>query len=104
MLLLLRVPDRLQAYLLRDLLAMNGITAHVFNEHVTSIVGEIPPDAATPQLWLDDERDLRRAEAVLEAHAADAKRMGPVYCRGCGEENPSTFETCWNCGVCIWPA
>ena len=104
MLLLLRVPDRLQAYLLRDILGMNGIKAHVFNEHVGSIVGEVPPDVATPQLWLDDERDLARAQAVLRAHAAASRRMSAVFCRGCGEENPSTFEMCWNCGHCIVPA
>ncbi len=104
MLLLVRPGDRIQAYLLRDILGMHGIRAHVFNEHMTSIVGDVPPDIAMPQLWLDDERDLARAQTVLTAHAADAKRSTSNFCRGCGEENPPAFETCWSCGSCIWPA
>ena len=103
MLLLVRSPDRLQAYLLRDILRMHGIAAHVFNEHMTSIVGDVPPDVAMPQLWLDDERDLDRARAVLAAHAQDARRNGARICRACGEENPATFELCWNCRANIWP-
>lgn len=104
MLLLLRPPDRVQAYLLRDLLRMHGITAHVFNEHMTSIVGDVPPDIAMPQLWLDDERDLERARAVLRTHAEEARCTTPNFCRDCGEENPPTFEMCWNCGTYIWSA
>jgi len=102
MLLLLRPPDRTQAYLLRDLLLRHGIDAHVFNEHMTSIVGDVPPDIAMPQLWLDDERDLARARAILEAHAAEARCTTPSFCGDCGEENPPTFELCWNCGTYIW--
>ncbi len=48
----------MHAYILRDILAMSGIKAHVFNEHMSSIVGDVPPDIAMPQLWLDDDADL----------------------------------------------
>ena len=34
---------RVEAYLLVDRLAHAGIKAHVFNEHTSSIVGEVPP-------------------------------------------------------------
>ncbi len=103
MLLLLRPGDRLQAYMLRDILRMHGIAAHVFNEHMTSIVGDVPPDIAMPQLWLDDERDLVRAQDVLREHAAQSQRRGRTFCPGCQEENPATFEVCWNCGRTFWP-
>lgn len=99
MLLFRRFPDRMQAYLLRDILAMHGITAHVFNEHMSSIVGDVPPDVAMPQLWLDDEADLPRAEAVLKAQAAEARRTGTIFCGHCREPNPANFEVCWNCGA-----
>src|SRR5204863_238129 len=39
MMLLVRA-DRTQAYLLKDILAQNGIKAHVFNENMSSIVGD----------------------------------------------------------------
>lgn len=103
MLLLLRTSDRVQAYLLRDILAMQGIKAHVFNEHMTSIVGDLPPDVAMPQLWLDDERDLSRAQAVLKTHADSSQRTGGNACPECGEENPPAFEVCWRCGRYLFP-
>jgi len=97
MLLLCRVSDRLQAYVIRDVLQRNGITAHVFNEHMTSIMGEIPPEVALPQVWLDDDADRAQALAVLRDHHAQAQRTGVVFCRACREENPATFEICWAC-------
>jgi len=104
MLLFVRAADRIQAYLLRDLLQMHGIKAHVFNEHMTSIVGDVPPDVAMPQVWLDDDSDAERARAVLERHARAAERKEDVQCSGCGEANPPAFELCWKCGTYIWPA
>jgi hypothetical protein len=102
MILLLRPAHRLQVYVLRDILRMHGIAAHVFNEHMASIAGEVPPDVAGVELWLDDERDLERARAVLAAHASEGARTGPVACTRCGEDNPPNFELCWNCGAYIW--
>lgn len=97
MILLLRT-DRTQAYLLRDELARHGITTHVFNENMASIVGEVPPDVALPQVWLDDEVDLPRATALLRDYHALRCRDGIVFCTDCHEENPATFEICWACG------
>jgi Putative prokaryotic signal transducing protein len=97
MILLVRI-DRMQAYMLRDLLVMRGIKAHVFNENTSSIVGEVPPDVALPQVWLDDEADRDRAAAVLREYEADRSRTGSIHCAKCLEENPATFELCWKCG------
>lgn len=92
--------DRLQAYLLRDKLAHHGIVAHVLNLHAQGAVGELPPESALPQVWLADPRDRERARRVLAAHEADVRRSGPPwFCRGCGEENPASFELCWHCGA-----
>ena len=97
MILLLRT-DRMQVYLLRDILAMHGIASHVFNENMSSIVGDVPPDVALPQLWLDDDADHVRACEVLRDHVAAGTRKGSLFCPACREENPATFESCWNCG------
>jgi hypothetical protein len=99
MLLFFRAQDRIQAYVIRDILSHHGIKAHVFNEHMSSIVGDVPPDVALPQVWLDDDADQARAVAVLRDHNAASRREGVLFCRGCGEENPATFELCWKCGT-----
>ncbi len=96
--------DRIEAYLLVDRLAHAGIRAHVFNEHVSSIVGEVPPDVAQPQVWLDDDADRARADAVLCAYRAERDRTGSLLCAKCLEENPATFELCWKCGWSLSPS
>jgi glycerate-2-kinase len=89
---------RIEAYLLVDRLARAGIKAHVFNEHVSSIVGDVPPDVAQPQVWLDDDADRARAEEVLREYRVERDRPGSIVCAKCREENPATFELCWKCG------
>lgn len=94
--------NRFDAYLVLHRLQHAGITAHVFNEHVSSIVGEVPPDVAQPQVWLANERDRPRAEAVLAALARERGQSGAsVFCRSCHEENPANFELCWHCGASL---
>jgi hypothetical protein len=90
--------NRIDAYLLRDRLLHAGITTHVFNEHMQSIVGDVPPDIAMPQVWLDDDADLARAQQVLRQYQDERARTGESMCRHCGEANPATFDLCWQCG------
>ena len=63
--------DRIDAWLLRDRLMHANIDAHVFNQHMQAIVGDVPPDVASPQVWVDDE-DYDRAQAVLAAFRSRA--------------------------------
>ncbi len=89
---------RYDAWLIADRLAHAGIKTHVLNQHMQGIVGDVPPDVAQPQVWLDDDRDLERARAVLREYEAEQKREGTTVCRHCQEENPATFDLCWRCG------
>jgi hypothetical protein len=91
--------NRFDAYLLLHRLQHAGIAAHVFNEHMQSIVGDVPPDVAQPQVWLDRASDRPRAEAVLAALQLERSKTGTVRCPGCGEDNPANFELCWRCGA-----
>jgi hypothetical protein len=92
---------RYDAYLVADRLNQVGIRAHVFNEHASSIVGDVPPDVAQPQVWLERERDRERAEILLRAMEADAARGGSRHCGACGEDSPTTFDLCWKCGASL---
>ena len=90
--------QRFDAYLVADRLNQAGIRAHVFNEHMSSIVGDVPPDVAQPQVWIAHDSDEPRARELLRAMEADARRTTPLYCHKCGEQSPGSFELCWNCG------
>ena len=90
--------NRFDAYLVLHHLQQAGIPAHVFNEHVQSIVGDVPPDVAQPQVWLERPADRSRAEKVLATMRADRLKTGTVACASCREDNPANFEICWKCG------
>ena len=58
---------RFDAWLVADRLNQVGIKAHVFNQHAQSIVGDIPPEVAQPQVWLEREQDRERAAGAARA-------------------------------------
>jgi hypothetical protein len=89
---------RYDAFLVADRLNQAGIRAHVFNQHASSIVGDVPPDIAQPQVWLERDSDRERAALLLAAMEEEARRVGTWRCPACGEESPANFELCWQCG------
>ena len=91
--------QRYDAYLVADRLNQVGIRAHVFNQHASSIVGDVPCDeVAQPAVWLEREYDLERAHIVLREIETSAARGGSHNCVACGEDSPGNFDLCWNCG------
>lgn len=93
--------QRFDAYLIADRLNQAGIKAHVFNEHASSIVGDVPPDVAQPQVWLERDADHERATLLLHTIEAEAARGGSRLCAACGEESPGNFDLCWKCGQAL---
>jgi Putative prokaryotic signal transducing protein len=93
--------QRYDAYLVADRLNQAGIKAHVFNEHASSIVGDVPPDVAQPQVWIERECDRERAQIVLRDIEAAGTRQVDVLCGECGEPSPDTFDLCWKCGAAL---
>jgi hypothetical protein len=92
------LPD---AHLIRDLLGHAGIEAHVFNENAQSGVGQLPVMEAYPQIWIVNERDLPRARQILEAFEHMPAIGSNLRCEQCSEDNPTTFQLCWNCGASL---
>ena len=85
--------------LLVDLLSQHGIRARVLNANASSIMGELPIEAALPQVWIDDPRAEERARAMIEEYQRTHHLGPPRRCAQCGEENPSSFDLCWACGA-----
>lgn len=88
-----------EAHLLVDLLADRGIRARIFNANASSLAGELPIDAALPQVWVVDPADADRAREVIDAYQREIPSTATVKCPNCGEENPVSFDLCWNCGT-----
>jgi len=47
---------------------------------------------------VDDPADADRAKAMIEEYKTTRGSGPSVACPQCGEENPGTFDLCWNCG------
>ncbi len=87
-----------EAHLLLGLLRNAGIEAQVLNSYAQGASGEIPPDQAWPQIWLENPADAERALAIIRDYERRPSQTEWVFCPDCKERNPATFEICWNCG------
>ncbi len=71
----------------------------IFNANASSLAGELPIDAALPQVWVENPADATRARGLIDEYFASSVTGPPITCPKCGEENPSSFELCWSCGA-----
>lgn len=95
--LLTRADNLLIATLWQRMLEGAGIACEVRNRYIGAAVGELPADQVAPQLWLRDERDAERAEALL-AELRRPSALPAWRCFGCGELVEGQFFQCWQCG------
>lgn len=93
------LPD---AQMLVHTLESHGVSARVLNESLQGGVGELPH--IWPEVWIDDERDWEEARSLVRAFDRDVTRnKESIRCPHCHEDNPATFELCWQCGTVIPP-
>ena len=83
---------------LRNVLEQNGIGCTIKNEQLSGALGEVPFLECLPELWVLNDRDLKRAETMLGELRKEATGGHPWRCPGCGEDNEAQFAVCWKCG------
>jgi hypothetical protein len=81
-----------------NLLAAEGIRTEVRNQHLGSVMGEIPFFETWPQLWVVNDLDFDRAKQLIEAADEEAPTE-PWICGACAEQNEGQFSACWKCGT-----
>ncbi len=79
----------------KNVLEAEGIRAVVKNQYLSSAMGDLPPAECQIELWLLNENDASRAEAILFAPRAE----GPEWTCACGEKLGAQFTQCWRCGA-----
>lgn len=82
----------------KNLLASEGIPSEIRNQHLGSIMGEMPFFETWPQLWVVNDLDFDRATQLIESAEAESPRDS-WKCAKCGEPNEGQFAACWNCGT-----
>lgn len=94
----LNLPD---AHIVANLLAQSGIATQIFNANAAGAMGDLPIDAAQPQVWVEDDAREGEARALILAHQRNQVPSTQRVCPHCGELNPGNFELCWKCGASI---
>jgi Putative prokaryotic signal transducing protein len=81
-------------YHARNLLQAEGIEVMVRNAMLSSAMGELPPAECQMELWVMNDADAARAQAVLQKTVS-----GPEWTCACGEKLGAQFTQCWKCGA-----
>ena len=80
----------------KNLLAAEGIETQIRNQHLGSIMGEVPFFETWPQLWIVNDLDYDRALQLIDSAESESPSE-PWKCPQCGETNEGQFSVCWNC-------
>jgi hypothetical protein len=80
------------------MLEQQGIACLIRNEQLSGALGEVPFLECMPELWVLEDADAGRAEAIIAELRRDTSGGASWRCRHCHEENESQFAACWNCG------
>ncbi len=94
---LLQAPNLALATLWADMLCGAGFAASVQRAWAGSIAGEIPPDQALPEVWLQDGNRCDEARELLNSWQSAPHRRW--VCSQCQELVEGPFEQCWNCNA-----
>ena len=87
----------------QSILEDEGILTLVKNVGAAMGTGEIPFTEVYPELWVMNDSDYDRAEAMLAPlhhQGPPEATFLPVWtCASCGETVDGDFGECWNCGT-----
>lgn len=85
----------------KNILESEDIACRIKNEHLGSIVGEMPFTEVWPELWVIHDIDYDRAQQLIDVAILDESPQRPWRCKKCGEENEGQFAACWSCGTSL---
>lgn len=95
-------PDLIQASQLKDLLEREGIPCLIRNDILGNLAPEVPFTEAFPEVWVQNDSDAGRAEAIKadwRAARPAGAQSGLWECPQCGEKLEGQFSSCWKCGT-----
>ena len=87
-----------ETVLIRDALLHKGVAATIQNEYSGRTA--IPEFRPAAEVWVtrdQDYDDARRIVVDALATIDGESNAKPWVCANCREENPQSFDICWNC-------
>ncbi len=85
------------AGLFQNLLEQHGIVTQMRNYHTSSAIGELPFVETHPEVYVPIA-DSEQAKRLLAELNEDRSDRPDWHCASCDEENPGSFDLCWQCG------
>lgn len=82
----------------KNLLESEGIAAVIRNEHLGSILGEMPFQDVWPELWITNDLEYDRALQLIDSAITDESPAAAWRCGQCDADNEGQFAVCWKCG------
>lgn len=83
---------------LKNLLEQAGIGCLLKNRHLGSALGDVPFLDCSPEIWVLDDAQAKRAESVLREAQRPLPPAALWRCERCAEDNEQQFAVCWKCG------
>jgi len=84
----------------KTILEAHHIPCIIRNVYLSGAAGELPPTEVWPVLCVEDDRDLVRAEQIVQQELTSFASEYPGWtCTRCGESIEGQFQQCWNCGA-----
>jgi hypothetical protein len=93
-------PNLIEVTQLKDRLESEHIGCFIRNELSSGLSPEIPMTDSTPELWIQDDKDMVEAMQVKKDWQSPATAVGDDWvCPACGETSEPQFSSCWKCGA-----
>lgn len=87
---------------MQSILEAEDIRTELRNAGASGIAGEVPYTQVYPELWVLNNRDEKRARAIIHEYRqkdADTPAAPAWKCANCGETVDGVYTECWNCGT-----
>jgi hypothetical protein len=81
----------------KNILALNGISSFVKNEHAIPNGARHGITNIFLELWINDDSDFGNAKEIIENEVENPVHKESWQCSECGEGNDGSFELCWKC-------
>lgn len=81
---------------IKNLIEAENISTFLKNEFTQGAIGEIPALDTWPEIWILEDSDFDKANAIV-IQSQEGGRRSEWVCNSCAEHNDSSFEVCWQC-------
>ncbi len=81
---------------INNIIKNSGIETYLKNEFISGAAGDLSPFDTWLEVWVINDKDYAQSIELINA-LENNKQSFNWTCPRCHEENPATFDNCWQC-------